>query len=407
MTATLVKVGLTKVKPVNHANLFADLGKQVKAELVRKDRIVDAILTALVARHHIMVVSEPGVAKTLTYDRIVHRIDGLISFYRAVGAFTTPAHLFGQMDLPAVKAGHQKRLTKGRLPEADTACIDEWTRAGRAVMSEWLEAMNERTYEQDGEKLKMPLATAVLLCNFLFDEKDSHELAALYDRIMLRVIDEPIMDEAGLRELARVDLVDEDELDPVLSIDQVREMQAFAKGVVVPDEVIDAHIGLFDKLVPLGLRPSPRRFRESLAVVKAAAALAGRDTATVEDLTVLADVFWDRPEGSQPRDVERAVWQVSSPALKDVSALIDSIAKIQTEVEALLGAQGSDIETGALALRKKVKRVARKVQELRDPAGPRGQKALDDIWRRCQDLHDQLMESLAADPVPMERALEL
>lgn len=385
---------------MSNAAAFADLAKHTKAELVRKDDEIDAYVLALLARHHVCVVGEPGIAKTLGAERLIRRIAGANYFYRPLGAFTAPEHLFGNISILGLKEDVQRYVTKGKLPEAHVALFDEWTRAGSAVLSEFLQATNERTFEQAGETVKMPLMTAIFLCNALIDEKDAVELAALWDRILIRLVGEPVTDEEGLRALARVNL--DPDPRPILTLDDLQAAQADVAAVVVPDDVVNVYIEMFGELSKADLRPSGRRWREALRLVQAAAFLAGRTEAATEDLEVLADVFWNDP--SQRRTVQRIVWNLASPGMKAVSQLFDDLAKVQAEVDGALAGEGADVETGTLAARKKIKRHAKEVIALRG-AGPRADAALDDVWRRLQDLHDRIMVGLEFDPIPLDKAL--
>lgn len=385
---------------MSYASLFADLAKQTKAELVRKDEEIDAYVLALLSKHHVCVVGEPGIGKTLGAERLIARISGANYFYRALGAFTAPEHLFGPVSIAGLKNDEQRYVTTGKLPDAHVFVADEWTRAGNAVLSELLQGTNERRFEQAGVLEKMPLMTAIFLCNQLIDEKDAVELHALWDRIMIRLVGEPVTDEEGLRALARVS-IDPDPA-PVLTLGQLEEAQSEVADVDVPDDVISVYIEMFGELSKADLRPSGRRWREALRLVQAAAWLDGRTAAETVDLEVLADVFWNDP--SQRRTVQRIVWNLASPGMKAVSALLDDLAKVQTEVDAALASEGADIETGTLAARKKIKRHATEVNALRG-AGPRADAALDDVWRRLQALHDRIMVGLEFEPIPLDKAL--
>jgi MoxR-like ATPase len=383
--------------------VFDDISKAVKAELVQRDVEVDSIILALIARVHILFLGEPGIAKTLVVNRLIMRMLGVIKFYRAFGPFTAPEHVFGNQSIKGLKNDEQRYITKGKLPEAHVGVFDEWTRVGNASMQEMLQAWNERTFDQDGVETEMPLMAGIFLCNFLIDEKDSHELAAAYDRILFRKTSDPVLDPDGLRALDQITL--EKNPPTLLTLDQLEAAQAAAAQVVIPDDVVDKRIEIFGKLLTAGLRPSNRRHRENLALVRATAWLAGRDHAIPEDLDVTIDTYWSTPD--QRREVERIVWEVSSPGMKEVSKLIDGLAKVTTEIEGALDITGDTRETSLFAAQKTIKRHARKVQRLQGQ-GPKTDTALSDVWRRLQRLHDRIMlEGIEVPAIPLEVALTI
>lgn len=393
------------------AAVFDDLSKAVKAELVQRDREVDALILALIAQAHILFLGEPGIAKTLVVERLMTRIEGLVYESEGMGPFTSPEDVFGDRSILALKQDERRFITTGMLPEAHVYVFDEWTRAGKAVIQQLLRAWNERTFKQAGVTTKMPLMTGVFLCNFLIDLKDQQQMAAAYDRIPIRLVSEPVLDAEGLRALDSVDLVDSPPA--LLTLEQVKAAQAAAKLVTIPDAVTDARIEIFGKLCRAGLRPSTRRYRESLAVLRAAAFLDGCTEATTEHLDALIPVFVQDPENDR-RTVEKIVWEVASPGMKEVSELIDRLADVVTEVEGCLAAKtagtsdaNADIETSAISARRKITQYAKKVKRLQGQ-GDRTDTALADVWRRLQVLHDRIMvEALEMSPITLDAAMSV
>jgi MoxR-like ATPase len=75
------------------------------------------------------------------------------------------------------------RQTRGYLPEAEVAFIDEIFKANSAILNTLLTLVNERLFYNGSARVRVPLLTAVAASNEL---PESEELDALYDRFLVR-----------------------------------------------------------------------------------------------------------------------------------------------------------------------------------------------------------------------------
>lgn len=384
------------------AALLADVAKHVKTELVQRDDEVDAIMLALVSGHHVLLVGEPGIGKTLAADRIAVRIDGTNFFDLPMGPFTGPEDLFGNPSIQGIKEDRLEYRTPGMVQDAYLALFDEWNRAGKGVLQTCMKLWNERKMRNGGKTVKVNLSTGIFTCNFLIDDKDSQELAAVFDRILLRKVSHPVIDVDGLRELAKVDL---DPDPPVICTwADVEQAKAEVRLVDVPDSVLDTYIEVFGALTVAGHRPSNRRWREALRLVQASAYLDGRTVAETVDLLPLVDVFWTKPDDR--REIERVMWPLISEGLGTLNELMDGVAEAQALVDAVLTMEpGPDFMTACSEARTKIKQNAEEVLKTRGTVGPAGEAQLDDVWRRLQGIHDRVMAAMDLPPIPLQTAL--
>lgn len=169
---------------------FGALAAQMKAALVERDDEVDMLLAALVAGEHALLVGPPGEAKTLALDLLTAALGGR-RFSCLMTKHATPDDLFGPLDVPALMAGTSRRLTAGRLAEADYAVLDEVFRGSAGTLNAVLKLMNERVFDYgDGTERPAPLKMLVGAANRWPEPED--DLGAFFDRFLFRKAVRPV-----------------------------------------------------------------------------------------------------------------------------------------------------------------------------------------------------------------------
>lgn len=91
--------------------------------------------------------------------------------------------LFGPLSMRALEEDKYVRQTRGYLPEANVAFVDEIFKANSAILNTLLTVLNERQFDNGTQRVKVPLVTLVGASNEL---PESEELDALYDRFLVR-----------------------------------------------------------------------------------------------------------------------------------------------------------------------------------------------------------------------------
>src|SRR3954453_16952940 len=103
---------------------FLTTRKELAAALIERDDEVDLVLTALVAQENVLLVGPPGCAKSLLLDSLMRWMSGR-RFSILLNRFTTPEEVLGPISLAGLKEDCYRRVTSGKLPEADLAYLDE------------------------------------------------------------------------------------------------------------------------------------------------------------------------------------------------------------------------------------------------------------------------------------------
>jgi MoxR-like ATPase len=247
--------------------------------LVEREALVDLVALAAVASEHLLVIGPPGTAKSEAVRRAARATDARVFEY-LLGRFTEPSELFGPVDLRRLREGVVETETRGMLPEAEFAFLDEVFQGSTAILNTLLGILNERTFRRGHTDLRVPLRVCVGASNALPDDES---LAAFADRFLLRVFVEPV---AGprLEELLeggwapRAPALERRATTAHLD----RLAAAVREADLAPVRPAIAHA--VRKLRAAGIALSDRRAVRLQALVAAAGALAGRASPTGADL---------------------------------------------------------------------------------------------------------------------------
>lgn len=164
--------------------------------LFGREKECEAIMLALAARSHAIMLGPPGCAKTAATAAVAKRAGvgfAVISCHRHMVA----DEVLGQPDLRAFAAGEWRRLPSPL--DTDMVLLDEINRAPGGVTAALLAALQERTINADGQCTPIRLATAVAAVN------DWPTDPALVDRFLVRIVVKPITRVDGLVSAAAQD----------------------------------------------------------------------------------------------------------------------------------------------------------------------------------------------------------
>src|SRR3954466_6523558 len=194
-----MKIATTEASPLQEK--FAATRGELSAALIERDEEIDLVLTALVAQEPVLLVGQPGCAKSLLLDALMGWMHGK-RFSILLNRFSTPEEVLGPISVTGLKSDVYRRVTAGKLPEADLAFLDEVFKASSAILNTLLKILNERTHEVgDGTSIEVPLKLCVAAGNEWPSPETGKELSALFDRFALRKSVRPILTAAGRQRL--------------------------------------------------------------------------------------------------------------------------------------------------------------------------------------------------------------
>ena len=292
---------------------MAALCDALSSTFAERSSVIRAIARAFLAGEHVFILGEPGTGKSLLI-RCFSQALGLSYWECLMGKFTTPEQLFGPLSIPGLQADRFTRAWKGYMPAFEVCFLDEVWKSNPGVLNSLLSITNERIFHDDGKALPAALKTLVTASNEL-PEAES-ELAALYDRCVVRLETRYIVDDDAFRTF----IASPTPTVPTVAIDFAAE-QAATKAVTVPDDVFDALVTLSRRIRDAGLKVSDRKWKQVIGLIKASAHLEGRTVAELDDLECLEDCLWRVPE--ERTNVTRIIQEVANPSGARAVALLD------------------------------------------------------------------------------------
>lgn len=307
---------------------FQAINHELSGSMLERSDVIEAISLGLLSGHNVYLLGVPGIAKSMVIRKYAERITGANYWELLLDKRLPQESLFGPIDIVEFrKSGNYHRRVDGYLPTAHFAFLDEIGKAGPAVLNPLLTLLNEGLYHNNSKPMKVDLRLAVAASN----EELEPELGALRDRWLITKVVHPIQEPGNFISLLTSDLAEAPNPTTIdlTEVDKARD--EVTKVTLTP--------GIADKLLELKLdlesdqiRPSDRRWRQSMDVLRAAAWLSGRSEVEEDDIAVLRDVLWDVVE--QSPNVEELVLKHSS----EFSAKAIGFERELDDVEAGLGA---------------------------------------------------------------------
>ena len=305
---------------------FAHARGELSAALIERDDEVDAVLAALVANEHVLLVGPPGCGKSLLLDAVLSWTGGS-KFSVLLTKFTTPEEVLGPVSLAGLKADTYRRVTAGRLPEADFAFVDECFKASSAILNCLLKILNERVFDPgDGVARPVPLKLCVGASNEWPSPDTGKELSALLDRFLVRKAVAPIRSQAGRQRLlwTRDHVL---RLTTTVTPSEVELARRVAQGLPWSAEAKEAVEAVIRELAREGVIPGDRRQFKTVGVVQAFAFLNGADEVRPEHLEVAQHCLWDDPQ-EQPQTAARVIARVANPVGMRVTQLLLEVEQV-------------------------------------------------------------------------------
>jgi MoxR-like ATPase len=280
----------------SYAKIAAEMGKFI----VGQAAVIEELLIAVLAGGHCLLEGVPGLAKTAMVSTLAKALN--MGFRRI--QFTPdlmPSDITGT-DIIQEDANGRRNFVFQKGPIFTQMLLaDEINRTPPKTQAALLEAMQERAVTVGGHTLKLDQPFFVLATQNPIEQEGTYPLPeAQRDRFIFLVkVDYPSREEER-QIVARTTGTFNADIQPVLSGQQILELQKVVRKVPVPDHVMDFVLDLVrftrpaEKGAPAFVKEliawgaGPRACQNLVLTGKVRAVLQGRFHVTVDDIEALA-----------------------------------------------------------------------------------------------------------------------
>lgn len=273
----------------NNLSKLDEIKDALNAKFYEREAEVEAILIAILSRQHILMIGPSGTAKSALAVELTKIIQGTKYFQWLLTRFSTPEELFGPLSLKDLEQGVYRRNTESKMPEVHVVFLDEIFKANSAILNSLLTIINERVFYNNGLPLQVPLMSVIGASNEY--PEDGEGLEALFDRFLLRYEVDYLADDRNFISMMRN--AGQHGQMPTMTMDDLIHFQFLTDMVVIEDEVYSAIAKIRNELRDEGIRPSDRRFKQSLSVLQARAFIRKRQVVLVVDIVILENILWE------------------------------------------------------------------------------------------------------------------
>jgi len=275
---------------------------EIAKVIVGQDLVIEHLLIALLARGHCLLVGVPGLAKTLLIKTLSEALE--LKFSRI--QFTPdlmPSDITGTEIIEENVSTGQKAFRYVRGPVfANVILADEINRTPPKTQAALLEAMQEHHVTAAGQTYRLDEPFFVLATQNPIEQEGTYPLPeAQLDRFMFNLwLDYPSFDEE-IRIVKSTTSPSQASLRPVLTGEQITNLQNLIRRVPVADSVVQFAVSLVNRTRPQSsIAPDfvkswvrwgagPRASQYLILGAKTRAVLHGRHTPDLEDVRSLAN----------------------------------------------------------------------------------------------------------------------
>ena len=275
---------------------FKDLKSEIGKVIIGQEQAINYVLLSIICGGHSLLIGVPGLAKTL----LVNTISDVLGLNFKRIQFTPdlmPSDILGSEIL-----NKEREFTFLKGPVFSNIILaDEINRTPPKTQAALLEAMQEKSVTISGNHYKLDLPFLVLATQNPIEQEGTYPLPeAQLDRFMFSInLDYPSYEEEiKVVKTTTTEIVNS--VEPLLSNNEVLNIQRLIRKVPVTDNVIEYAVSLVGKTRPNNLKATdlvknyvdwgagPRASQNLILGAKAIAAVKGKYSPDIEDVKAVA-----------------------------------------------------------------------------------------------------------------------
>ena len=291
---------VTEQRLKNFSEKCQNIFKQIEKDMIGQKEVVYGAVIAMIAGGNVLLEGVPGVGKT----RLVRTLGRVFDLPFSRIQFTPdlmPADVTGTNIIVKDESGNSKFQFQPGPIFSNIVLADEINRATPKTQSALLEAMAEHSVTVMGETRRLEEPFFVLATQNPIEQDGTYPLPeAQMDRFMFKLMMEyPTMEE--LRDIVTMTQATMAEVaDAACSAEELLEMRATAKEILIADEVLNYAMNVVVATQPESAKrakvtekyvrngASPRAAQALITTAKVRALINGRYNVAREDINVLA-----------------------------------------------------------------------------------------------------------------------
>lgn len=319
--------------------LIASLADQ----MFEREEVIAVSLLCILSGQSIFLYGPPGTAKSLIARRLAQAFESSTHFEYLMHRFSTPEEVFGPVSILELKNDKYLRKTKGYLPKADFAFLDEIWKSSPAILNTLLTILNERLF-RNGELVEhVPLKGIIAASNEV--PPANQGLEALYDRFIMRMVVEPMRERDNFERL----LNGTGSLSTINASNELKfshkeweEMPSLIQSVQLSGEVLNiihaikTKIGEYNTDNPEHMvYVSDRRWQKISQILKTAAFLCNRETVIPVDTLLLRHSLWTSDENRDDLEtiIEKAIQEFGASSAQDLNEWVSAYNDLTQDIQ--------------------------------------------------------------------------
>lgn len=277
----------------------AEINNYLNQVMAERQELIETCLAAVASKSHVFLLGPPGGGKTMIVTELGKIFSGK-TFALLFSKQTKLEEIFGPFRITALKEDKFIRNTDNTVVDCDLFIADEIWKAGGHNLNPLLTILNERQFDNGGQRIDCALKSAFLCSNELPEDAS---LEALYDRCLFRTEVNYVGSKESFNDIV---FSEKKEIErPSISLHEfIKEFEDAEKNISV-EKIQDTFFRFILQLREKGSKVSDRRAKAIVRGLKALAWVRGYNEVTANDYIDAVDMIWSDP-GEKPTIVQIA-----------------------------------------------------------------------------------------------------